>query len=115
MREAVLIKNFAENMALWADATDLKRNFELEVPRRSMYFPVLRYAVFAFSSRHVNRDKSDTSTEALEYYDHCLSLLIEAVGESNGPIDEETLAAIAILRQYEEMDGMTCACLLALG
>ncbi|KAM0233810.1 hypothetical protein ACHAP5_010288 [Fusarium lateritium] len=91
-------------MALWADATDLKRHFELEVPRRSMYFPVLRYAVFAFSSRHVNRDKSDTSTEALEYYDHCLSLLIEAVGESNGPIDEETLAAIAILRQYEEMD-----------
>ncbi|CAJ0545115.1 Ff.00g085880.m01.CDS01 [Fusarium sp. VM40] len=103
-REAVLIRNFAENMALWADATDLKRHFELEVPRRSMYFPVLRYAVFAFSARHVNRDKSDTSTEALEYYDHCLSLLIEAVGESNGPIDEETLAAIAILRQYEEMD-----------
>ncbi|KAH7239949.1 uncharacterized protein BKA55DRAFT_519585 [Fusarium redolens] len=103
-REAVLIKNFAENMALWADATDIKRHFELEVPRRSMYFPVLRYAVFAFSSRHLNRDKSDTSTESLEYYDHCLSLLIEAVGELNGPIDEETLAAIAILRQYEEMD-----------
>ncbi|KAJ4007409.1 hypothetical protein NW752_007612 [Fusarium irregulare] len=91
-------------MALWADATDLKRHFELEVPRRSMYFPVLRYAVFAFSSQYVNRDKSDTSTEALEYYDHCLRLLIEAVGESNGHIDEETLAAIAILRQYEEMD-----------
>ncbi|KAF5656645.1 hypothetical protein FHETE_10901 [Fusarium heterosporum] len=104
-REAVLIRNFAENMALWADATDPKRHFELEVPRRSMYFPVLRYAVFAFSSRHVNRDKSDTSTEALEYYDYCLSLLIEAVGESDGAIDEETLAAIAILRQYEEMDG----------
>jgi hypothetical protein len=70
-----------------------------------MYFPVLRYAVFAFSSQYVNRDKSDTSTEALEYYDHCLRLLIETVGESNGHIDEETLAAIAILRQYEEMDG----------
>lgn len=104
-REAVLIRNFAENMALWADATDLKRHFELEVPRRSMYFPVLRYAVFAFSSQYVNRDKSNTSTEALEYYDQCLRLLIETVGESNGHIDEETLAAIAILRQYEEMDG----------
>jgi hypothetical protein len=104
-RQAVLIKNFVENMALWADATDIKRHFELEVPRRSMYFPVLRYAVFAFSSRHLSRDKSDTSTESLEYYDHCLSLLIDTVGQSNGPIDEETLAAIAILRQYEEMDG----------
>ncbi|KAM6515685.1 hypothetical protein FALCPG4_013901 [Fusarium falciforme] len=103
-REAILIRNFTENMALWADATDLRRHFEIEVPRRSMYFPVLRYAVFAFSSRHLNRNMSDTTTEALEYYDRCLSLLIEAVAEQNGPVDEETLAAIAILRQYEEMD-----------
>ncbi|KAM5381859.1 hypothetical protein ACJZ2D_002849 [Fusarium nematophilum] len=87
-----------------ADATDLRRHFEIEVPRRSLYFPVLRYAVFAFSSRHLNRNMPDTTTEALEYYDKCLSLLIEAVAEQNGPVDEETLAAIAILRQYEEMD-----------
>ncbi|EMT67878.1 hypothetical protein FOC4_g10000687 [Fusarium odoratissimum] len=103
-REAELIKNFTENMALWADATDMNRHFELEVPRRSLYFPVLRYAVFAFSSRHINRDKADTSTEALEYYNSCLSVLIEAVDKASGHIDEETLAAIAILRQYEEMD-----------
>ncbi|KAF5542812.1 hypothetical protein FPHYL_11435 [Fusarium phyllophilum] len=103
-REAELIKNFTENMALWADATDINRHFELEVPRRSLYFPVLRYAVFAFSSRHINRDKADTSTEALEYYNSCLSVLIEAVDKASGHIDEETLAAIAILRQYEEMD-----------
>ncbi|KAF5005967.1 hypothetical protein FDECE_7636 [Fusarium decemcellulare] len=103
-REAILIRNFTENMALWADATDLRRHFEIEVPRRALYFPVLRYAVFAFSSRHLNRNMSDTTTEALEYYDKCLSLLIEAVAEQNGPVDEETLAAIAILRQYEEMD-----------
>ncbi|KAF5689916.1 hypothetical protein FCIRC_1150 [Fusarium circinatum] len=87
-----------------ADATDVHRHFELEVPRRSLYFPVLRYAVFAFSSRHINRDKADTSTEALEYYNSCLSVLIEAVDKASGHIDEETLAAIAILRQYEEMD-----------
>ncbi|KAF5621342.1 uncharacterized protein FTJAE_11371 [Fusarium tjaetaba] len=104
IREAELVKNFTENMALWADATDINRHFELEVPRRSLYFPVLRYAVFAFSSRHLNRDKADTSTEALEYYNSCLSVLIEAVDKASGHIDEETLAAIAILRQYEEMD-----------
>ncbi|EWG47703.1 hypothetical protein FVEG_07755 [Fusarium verticillioides 7600] len=103
-REAELVKNFTENMALWADATDINRHFELEVPRRSLYFPVLRYAVFAFSSRHLNRDKPDTSTEALEYYNSCLSVLIEAVDKASGHIDEETLAAIAIPRQYEEMD-----------
>ena len=106
-REATLMRNYTENMALWADATDLKRHFELEVPRRALYFPVLRYAVFAFSSRHLSRDLPDTSTEALEYYDKCLSLLIEAVAESSEPVDEVTLAAIAILRQYEEMEGET--------
>lgn len=88
-----------------SDATDLQRHFEIEVPQRCLYFPVLRYAVFAFSSRHVNRHRPDTSTEALDYYDKCLSLLIEAVAQSNEPVDEETLAAITILRQYEEMDG----------
>jgi hypothetical protein len=60
--------------------------------------------VFAFSSRHLNRDKADTSTEALEYYNSYLSVLIEAVDKASGHIDEETFAAIAILRQYEEID-----------
>ncbi|KAK2601818.1 hypothetical protein QQS21_004601 [Conoideocrella luteorostrata] len=103
-REAVLLRNYVENMALWADITDVQRHFELEVPRRSLYNPILRYAIFAFSSRHLNRNTQDATTEALKYYDKCLGLLIEAVDEKNGPVDEETLTAIAVLRQYEEMD-----------
>ncbi|KAH6889652.1 hypothetical protein B0T10DRAFT_528917 [Thelonectria olida] len=103
-QEAILMRNFIENMALWADVTDLKRHFEIEVPRRALCFPVLRYAVCAFSSRHLNRGKPDTSTESLEYYDKCLELLIEAVSGQGGTVEEEVLAAIAILRQYEEMD-----------
>ncbi|KAH7152703.1 hypothetical protein EDB81DRAFT_432180 [Dactylonectria macrodidyma] len=103
-QEAVLMRNFIENMASWADATDLKRHFEIEVPRRALRFPVLRYAVCAFSSRHINRGKPDSATESLEYYDKCLELLIEAVSGQDGQVEEEVLAAITILRQYEEMD-----------
>lgn len=103
-QEAVLMRNFIENMASWADATDMRRHFEIEVPRRALCFPVLRYAVCAFSSRHLNRSMPDTTTESLEYYDKCLELLIEAVSGQDGQVEEEVLAAIAILRQYEEMD-----------
>ncbi|CAM1501250.1 Fc.00g104120.m01.CDS01 [Cosmosporella sp. VM-42] len=91
-------------MASWADITDLGRHFEIEVPRRALGFPVLRYAVLAFSSRHLNRHMIATNTEALEYYNKCLGLLIESVSEQGGQVSEEVLAAIAILRQYEEMD-----------
>lgn len=88
----------------------MKRHFEIEVPRRALRFPVLRYAVCAFSSRHINRSKPDSATESLEYYDKCLELLIEAVSGQDGQVEEEVLAAITILRQYEEMDGRTAAC-----
>ncbi|POR31116.1 Uncharacterized protein TPAR_08690 [Tolypocladium paradoxum] len=102
--EATLIKNFIDNMAPWADITDLGRHFEIEVPCRALYHPVLRYAIFAFSSRHLHRHLAGPNTEALEFYNQCLGLLIQLVAEQKDQVTEEVLAAIAILRQYEEMD-----------
>lgn len=66
---------------------------------------MVRYAVFAFSSRHLNRGRSEENIEALEYYNQCLGLLIESMPEGGGKVPEETMASIAILRQYEEMEG----------
>ncbi|KAJ0120223.1 hypothetical protein J7T55_001080 [Diaporthe amygdali] len=75
------------------------------VPRRAFYHATLRYAIFAFSSRHINRHRrGQESTEALEYYDKCLNLLIPAISNPNHHVTEEVFAAVAILRQYEEMD-----------
>ncbi|KAH8784999.1 hypothetical protein F5883DRAFT_635969 [Diaporthe sp. PMI_573] len=92
-------------MALWADITDRGRHFETEVPRRALYHPTLRYAIFAFSSRHINRHRrGQESTEALEYYDKCLNLLIPTISNPENHVTEEVFAAVAILRQYEEMD-----------
>ncbi|KAH8689047.1 hypothetical protein BGW36DRAFT_308944 [Talaromyces proteolyticus] len=104
-REAVLMRNFIEKMALWADVTDPKRHFEIEVPRRALYQPVLRYAIFAFSSRHLNRGPRGDETEALHYHSQCLQLLIAALDASEEDEgSDEILASAAILRQFEEMD-----------
>jgi hypothetical protein len=65
----------------------------------------LRYAMFAFSSRHLNRQNTSDVEEALQYHNECVNLLISALSEPKQPITEELLAAVAILRQHEEMDG----------
>ncbi|KAJ5914930.1 hypothetical protein N7504_003813 [Penicillium tannophilum] len=103
-REAILVRNFVENMALWADITDPHRHFEVDVPTRAFNQPVLRYAIFAFSSRHLNR-QTDNAAEALQYHNLCVQILIPALSDPEKHITEDILAAVAILRQHEEMDG----------
>jgi hypothetical protein len=102
--EAMLLRNYTENMALWADDTDPGRTFELEASRRALSEPVLLYAICAFSSRHMNRQQPEQDHVALEYQSLCLQLLIPAISGPQ-PADESVLAAVAILRQNEEMDG----------
>ncbi|KAJ5645913.1 hypothetical protein N7490_002285 [Penicillium lividum] len=104
-REAVLMRNFVENMALWADITDPHRHFEIDVPIRAFNEPVLRYAIFAFSSRHLNRQTAENTADALQYHNICVQILIPALSDPEKYITEEFLAAVAILRQHEEMDG----------
>lgn len=88
-----------------ADITDPQRHFETEVPARAIKEPVLRYAIFAFSSRHLNRQDTNDATEALQYHSQCVQLLIPALSEPEDHITEDLLAAVATLRQHEEMDG----------
>ncbi|CAI7654550.1 unnamed protein product [Penicillium glandicola] len=104
-REAILLRNFVENMALWADITDPQRHFETEASARALKEPVLRYAIFAFSSRHLDRQDNSDVTEALQYHNRCVQLLIPALSGSREQLTEDILAAVAILRQHEEMDG----------
>jgi hypothetical protein len=87
-----------------ADITDPYRHFESEVPARALKEPVLRFAIFAFSSRHLNRQNDSNTAEALQYHNECVQLLIPALSEPEH-ITEDFLTAVAILRQHEEMDG----------
>lgn len=89
---------------LQADITDPHRHFEIDVPTRAFNEPVLRYAIFAFSSRHLNR-QTDDAAEALQYHNLCVQILIPALSDPEQHITEDILAAVAILRQHEEMDG----------
>ena len=66
---------------------------------------MLRYAIFAFSSRHLSRFSQYDEIEAIQYHDKCLELLIPVLSEPEENVNEDILASIAILRQYEEMDG----------
>lgn len=104
--EAVLVRNFAENMALWTDVTDPERSFQFELPRRALTEPVLRHAVCAFSARHYHRSDpgGEGQTEAWDHQNRCLELLIPSMSGGQG-ISESTFTAIALLRQNEEMDG----------
>lgn len=70
--------------------------------------PVVRYAIFAFSSRHLNRQATGDVEEALQYHNLCVQILIPALSDPEEHITEEILAAVAILRQHEEMDGKFC-------
>ncbi|KAB8203802.1 hypothetical protein BDV34DRAFT_127537 [Aspergillus parasiticus] len=106
-REALLMRNFTEEMASWVDVADVKRHFELEVPRRALHNPILRYAIFALSSRHLSRTRGGGETEALHYHTGCLQHLISALSGSE-EADDEILASAAILRLFEEMDAEDC-------
>lgn len=89
---------------LKTDITDPQRHFEMVAPARALHEPVLRAAILAFSSRHINRQKQDGDTESLKYHNECLELLIPTLSCDENEISEGLLAAIAILRQNEEMD-----------
>jgi hypothetical protein len=104
--EAILVRNFASKMALWSDATDSARTFEVEVPFRALTEPLLKHAICAFSARHFYRGSTDhrQQSEALDHQNRCLELLIPAMSGGQG-INESMLTAVAILRQNEEMDG----------
>lgn len=46
---------------LKTDITDPQRHFEMVAPARALHEPVLRAAILAFSSRHINRQKQDAT------------------------------------------------------
>ncbi|KAF4944782.1 hypothetical protein FSARC_14580 [Fusarium sarcochroum] len=104
--EALLIRNFTNRMAQWTDIADPFRTFETVVSRLSFTDPIIRYAICAFSARHFHRchGNEDGDSQALDYQNRCLNLLIPSMCGDHR-ITENVLTAVALLRQNEEMDG----------
>lgn len=143
LEEACLIRHFTENLAPWVglaishvlissngnlllqfDTCDRDRHFELHVPQRAMFCPVLRYAVLTASAGHLIRMAScrrDSNAVAIDgiklpritidtvvhYHDTCISYLLELSKDSNEQYNEDVLTAATILRFYEQIDGQS--------
>lgn len=86
-------------------AGDEKFHFATEVPQRALNYPVIANAILALASRHLARVSGAEDFKSAEYMSECLQMMIPVLDDPLGALDENLLAAIVILRLYEEMDG----------
>ncbi|OLN83445.1 hypothetical protein CCHL11_03083 [Colletotrichum chlorophyti] len=101
--KARLFMHYVHDLSTWVDICDAKRHFGTEVPKRACHSPLLAYSIVALASRSLCSISGTEDSKPSTYYSHALQFLIPLL---SGPIDtlnEEVLAAIVILRQYEEM------------
>jgi hypothetical protein len=79
--EAILIRNFTDHMAQWTDIADSFRTFETRVSQLAFTDLIIRYAICAFSARHFHRCRGDEDgdSQALDYQNRCLNLLIPSM------------------------------------
>lgn len=94
---------------LQVDTCDKRSFFGTEVTRRACHIPLLAYTILAFTSQHMaltsGLAEKPGSPDPAVYYGRAVHLLIP---ELNGPIenlDENVLASIVLLRNYEEHAG----------
>jgi hypothetical protein len=93
-----------------ADACDPLHHFATIVPKRALDVPLLLYAVLAFSAQVLNEKSELDNAEASTFYSQSLSLLIPILSDPSQTYDENVLAAVVLLRMYEERDVMDEKC-----
>ncbi|GME52276.1 Zn 2cys6 transcription factor protein [Neofusicoccum parvum] len=108
--EARLFHHFVRNLGAWVDCCDEKFHFATEVPQRALNYPVIANAILALSSRHLARVSGSEDFKSAEYMSECLRIMIPVLDDPLGALDENLLAAIVILRLYEEMDDIDEKC-----
>lgn len=86
-----------------------------------MFCPVLLYAIFTASARHLTRlwrNKNSAATvefqgtplpglddqTAIHYHNRCINYLIEISNDPGQSYNEDALTAATILRLYEQID-----------
>ncbi|MCJ1443744.1 MAG: hypothetical protein MMC23_004244 [Stictis urceolatum] len=101
--ESYLLRHYVDHLSAWIDATDSQQHFGTEVVRRSAHYPVLLYAILAYSALHLSRMRNSSDLAANEYHHRCLKIMIATLDSKTEALDENLLAAIVILRGYEEI------------
>lgn len=77
----------------------------MEIPRRAAYYPIIKNAIFAVSSRQMCLLNGSQDDESPQYVSECLRILIATLEDPLAHLDENLLAAVILLRTHEEMSG----------
>lgn len=102
--EALLLRHYVQNLAIWLDLCDPMQHFQVEVPRRAGTCPVLLNAIFALAARHLSHVGNYDSFASNRYHQECLKYLIPMLDNTATVSDESLFAASIILRVLEEID-----------
>ncbi|KIX10229.1 uncharacterized protein Z518_01310 [Rhinocladiella mackenziei CBS 650.93] len=103
LHEARLLHHYIVHLSLQFDSCDKQCHFGKEIPKRAAHYPVIKYAIFAVSSRQMSLLAGTEDNESPQYVSECLRILIAALEDPMGHFDENLLAAIILLRTHEEM------------
>ncbi|ODM23265.1 hypothetical protein SI65_00854 [Aspergillus cristatus] len=119
--EACLLRYFVEELARWFDICDSSNHFASLIPQRARECLTLRHAILAASARHFSTLSASRQTDTFQkysmshsitineetvlyYHNQCITDLRSLAGEPDAITDENLLAAVVILRFYEELD-----------
>ncbi|KAF2452412.1 hypothetical protein BDY21DRAFT_294800, partial [Lineolata rhizophorae] len=103
-REAELVIYFVNHLAPLFDICDPDKHFASVVPERAAICPALLNAVFAASAKHLSRVKNYDSLVAVAHHQECLKCIAPRLSNDIAVMDENLLAAIIILRFFEEVE-----------
>lgn len=105
-QEVEYFVHFKDKIAPWIDVCDQQQHFGVEVPRRAFSSPLLLQSIFASGCLQLSALRNVDDIASYAYYNQALGLLIPLLDRPESLPRDELLAAIVILRGYEEfMEG----------
>ncbi|KAL4807718.1 hypothetical protein BDV18DRAFT_107414 [Aspergillus unguis] len=120
-QDACLLRYFVEDLSRWFDLTDPRKHFATAIPQRARECSTLLDAILSVSARHFSTLPLHTKTEILRiyglqtelsiteetvihYHNRCIAELRILSDRPDAVMDENLLAAVVILRFFEELD-----------
>ncbi|KAK9798029.1 putative Transcription factor domain-containing protein [Seiridium cardinale] len=103
--EARFFTYYIRHLSHWVDICDQRCHFATEVPRRALQQPLLAYSLKAVASRQLSLVSSIGDIDPAAYYSQALTILISKLSGPVEGLDENILAALVLLRTYEEITG----------
>jgi hypothetical protein len=100
--EAEYFLHYKDELAPWLDVCDGQRHFSTNVTRRITSSPLLLQSIYAWGSLHLSMLRGIDDIVSYTYYNKALAILIPLLNNPDSALSDELLAAIVILRSYEE-------------